>query len=364
MNSQQSSPAAQASSGKKSFYKKLLWSILFLLIAATSIWAVSSQMKEESLADLGRSLAGLKPWWIIAAIFSMFCYIASEGLAIHAGCRALGITPKRKHTLDYSAADIYFSAITPSATGGQPASVVLMMQDGISGIAATAILLINLTMCTLATIVIGILCFSFKVSIFHNFGTTAQIFITVGFALQLVLATCLYLLIRHENILKGICSGFISLGAKVGIVKNKESSLSNLAQKIHRYKETIQMVTGKKKYLLSMFLCNVLQRASQVAVTSFVFLAMGLGGATGPDIWALQGYVLLGSNYVPIPGGMGITDYLLLDGFGAILPSSAAAQLDLLSRSLSFYLCILLCGGALLARWIYRSRKKYRTETC
>ena len=55
---------------------------------------------------------------------------------------------------------------------------------------------------------------------------------------------------------------------------------------------------------------------------------------------------------------MGIADLLLLDGFGSVMEPYVAAQLELISRSLSFYLCILLCGGILILRMIVR---KWRT---
>ena len=34
-----------------------------------------------------------------------------------------------------------------------------------------------------------------------------------------------------------------------------------------------------------------------------------------PQLLATQIYVVMGSNCVPIPGGMGVTDYLMLKGY-------------------------------------------------
>ena len=53
---------------------------------------------------------------------------------------------------------------------------------------------------------------------------------------------------------------------------------------------------------------------------------------------------MLGSNFIPIPGAMGIADYLMLHGFQVVLTAQAAASLELLSRSISFYICIIFCG--------------------
>ena len=68
----------------------------------------------------------------------------------------MGYPAKRSHGFVYSAADVYFSAITPSASGGQPASAYFMLKDGIAGTAVMAALLLNLIMYTLAILTIGL----------------------------------------------------------------------------------------------------------------------------------------------------------------------------------------------------------------
>ena len=61
-----------------------------------------------------------------------------------------GLLPGLVRGVLYSAADIYFSAITPSATGGQPASALLMVGDGIPTAVTTVVLLLNLAMYNLS----------------------------------------------------------------------------------------------------------------------------------------------------------------------------------------------------------------------
>ena len=45
---------------------------------------------------------------------------------------------------------------------------------------------------------------------------------------------------------------------------------------------------------------------------------------------------------------MGVADYLMVDGFKAFLDAEQVISMELLSRSLSFYCCVLLCGIAVL----------------
>lgn len=335
---------------KKGNLKKLLWPVLFLLIAAASISAVSAQLKQDSLADLGHQLLKMNPIWALAAISSMLGFILFEGFSLRSICLALGIRSKFQHCCEYSAADIYFSAITPSATGGQPASVFLMHQDGISAASATAALLINLTLCAFATFLMGAVCFGLNLRTFLRFGLISRTLITIGFLMQLVTALALYLMVWHKTLLHHIAAFVIRSAAKLHLVRNQEEKLCLLAEKMDEYRKVVRLVANRKHHLIWAFLFNFLQRCSQLCTTMFVFRAMGLNSTSMFDIWAIQGYVVMGSNYVPIPGGMGVADILLLNGFGAVMAPNVAAQLELISRSLSFYFCILLCGGGLLLR--------------
>lgn len=338
--------------------KNVLWSCLSVLIAAASIWAVVSQTKQESLSKLLHRLASANPFWLLMAAAGMLGFILFEGLAVRTACTAFTKPPKVKHCWNWAAADIYFSAITPSATGGQPACALLMMQDGIQGSAATAALILNLAMYTGAILVIGLVSFILKPGLFANFSLISRILIGIGYLVQIGLALFFFLLVRHEALLHSLCAFFLKLGAKLRLVKHPQKQMEKLAQMIAEYRSCASLMLGRPALLFKVFWYNLLQRASQIAVTVFVFLALGLSGGTGLDIWALQSYAVLGANYVPIPGGMGVTDFLMLDGFGSILAADAAANLELISRSFSFYLCILLCGGALVMRWLLRKKQK------
>ena len=92
-------------------------------------------------------------------------------------------------------------------------------------------------------------------------------------------------------------------------------------------------------------------------VTPLTYLASGGELSKAVDVFITQVYVVLGSNCVPIPGGMGVTDYLMLDGFEK-LGIANYEFLELFSRFLSFYMCIIICGITLLISCISYSDKR------
>ena len=122
------------------------------------------------------------------------------------------------------------------------------------------------------------------------------------------------------------------------------------------YGMCIEILRGKRKMLLGVFIFNLLQRISYVSTTVFAFLAASGSYEHIGKLWALQCYAVLGSNSVPIPGAMGVSDYLMLDGFKLIMNAQSAANLELLSRGLSFYVCVILCGVITVIKYLRQKK--------
>lgn len=335
---------ASADAAQEPQKKQWLWTILFVALAAVSILAVVLQSREFSFTQFTSFLKSASIPWLIVSFCSMLCFILFEGLAVLHLCRAFGYRRSLKNGLLYSASDIYFSAITPSATGGQPMSAYFMVKDGIPGMLVTVALVANLYMYSLAIIAIGLICFLCYPSIFLNFHPFSKFLIVIGTVGQLGLSGLFYLLLKHETLLHRICKGCLRFLCKIRLLKKEEEKQAKLTEYMEKYRQYSKLLSDHKKDLLVVFLYNFIQRASQIAVTMFTYLATGGDLAQAGRLWALQGFVVLGSNMVPIPGAMGVSDYLMLDGFRSVMSESAAVNLELLSRSFSFYICIILCG--------------------
>ena len=147
---------------------KILWSILFFIIAAMTVWAVIQQNGGISINELLATFKGERIGWLFAALIGIGLYVWFEGKALLTLNHSLGYPGKFSDGLLYSAADIYCSAITPSATGGQPASAYFMIKRGVPGTVATVSLLVNLIMYTLSIVVIGIACLIIRPDILES----------------------------------------------------------------------------------------------------------------------------------------------------------------------------------------------------
>ena len=338
---------------------RLLWSILFVLIAAATIWAVLSQSRSFSLRSFVSYASGASKAWLTMALLSMLGFIVFEGEALAALCRAFGYSIPHRRAFVYSASDIYVSAITPSASGGQPACAWFMIKDGIPGIVAAVALLANLSLYAISILVLGMATLVMRPGIFLSFGLLSRGLIVLGYLVQGALAAFFAMLLVKGDLLHNVCRKALHFLCKIRLLKREENKQRSLDRKMEEYAAYAHMMKGYKRVVVKAFIFNMLQRVSVISVPFFVFLACGGEPARSGDIWAVQCYAVIGSNAVPVPGAMGVSDYIMLDGFGKVIPYQNAVNFELLSRSLSFYVCVALCGITILIKY-WRQRKQER----
>ena len=166
-------------------------------------------------------------------------------------------------------------------------------------------------------------------------------------------------MLKNEKLLYRICAALLSFACWLRLLRHKEERLAKLERTMAHYGETVLALQGKPRMLVKLFFLNLLQRLSSIFVPVFVYLASGGQFRSAPLLLAMQSYVITGSNCIPIPGAMGVSDYLMLDAFGTIMTPEQSANLELLSRSLSFYLCVILCGIITLAAFLIQKRKEH-----
>lgn len=318
--------------------KKILWAVITFCLSVLTIYALFYN-SGLSLSELWQDIEEASPIWLVPAALCMFGFIFFEGRSLVLILRTLGYPAKKRRGFLYAAADIYFSSITPSATGGQPASAYFMHKDGISGVAVTVSLILNLTMYTLAIFTLSILSLICFPGVFMSFELPGKILILIGIAMMILMSIFFIILLKKQSILIKTANIIISIFRKLHMKTAADKLHSRLDTVIENYNECVVTLAGKKKLLIKTYFLNLLQRASQILVTVFCYFAIHGNIGNGLRVFAIQTYVVMGSNFIPVPGAVGISEFLMYIGYTMLLSDEAAYSLAILSRGISFYTC-------------------------
>ncbi len=118
------------------------------------------------------------------------------------------------------------------------------------------------------------------------------------------------------------------------------------------------IISGRKRILFGAFFWNLVQRACQMTVPMLVYAALGGQAGKMLVVYAKQCLVTIGYNFIPVPGGMGISDYLMVDGFSCTMGEQMAYNVELISRGLMFYICVAASGVLTLIGYFWGEQTK------
>lgn len=207
----------------KSGIKKQIISIAFiLLLLGLTIFALAKSNTELSIPNIINFIKSSNPAYIAAAFLCMLLFIFFEGLSIHVICAKLGSRRPLYASMVYSTADIYYSAITPCASGGQPASGYYMVKDGIDGGTTSFALVLNLAAYISAILVVAVVAFAIDYKIFLQADFWSELLIIIGIIIQSALLVFFILCMRCYNLVLKAGNGAIRLLSKIKIIKKTD----------------------------------------------------------------------------------------------------------------------------------------------
>lgn len=337
--------------------KKQLINFAFLAVLIGTTLLVLFLSQDFNLKDMGAFLSDADVCMIAAAVACMLLFILFEGLSLHVVARRLGHRSKFASSVAYSASDIYYSAITPSASGGQPASMLYMMRDGMNGGIAGFTLIFNLIAYTGSIIVIGLFAFIARPEMFAYIDKGfAKTLIILGFAVQALLLGLLIMCMLWSRAVRKLGHGAVSLLAKMHIIKDREKWHGKVDGAVDKYRASKQIIKQHPMLFLEALGLNLVQRVAQTLIPSFVCCAVDKN-ASFFDIYCMQSYVILGYNSIPLPGGTGAYEYLYLSIYGAYFPKTFILSAMMVSRIISYYFCMIVSGVYTLVYHVVGGRK-------
>lgn len=339
--------------------KKQILNLLFVgLLIGITVTVLLLNNKELNLENIATFFTNCDPVFMAAAFLCMVLSIFFEGLSLHIIARRFGHRRGLHASVAYASADIYYSAITPSASGGQPASVFYMARDGMSVGKATFSLIFNLIGYAAAILILGAAAFIINPAMFGEIEPWfAHFLIILGLSLQtLLLGFCIACMFCGGAVIK-LGNGLISLLNKIKIVKRPDKLRTKLAEEVKKYSNCRKEIAGRPLLFITTLLFNLLQRLTNILISCFVCLSAHTA-VPFADLFVMQVFVLLGYNCVPLPGGTGAFEYLYLNIYCLRFDDAFIVVAMMVSRVISYYFCIVASGVYTLAYHIAGGRHK------
>ena len=314
--------------------------VFFLALFGLTAYAV---LKGKEISQLIRVMHSVRPVYYAAGFIFINLFVWCESYIIYRMLRVLQYqqVPKR-NCIKYSYVGFFFSCITPSASGGQPAQLYYMNRDKVDVSVGAVILLIVTILYKFVLVFLGTLIFIFRHSLISEYIQGAAFFFYLGMALNVICVIVMFLLVFQQTLASRMIIGLVKGLEKIHVLRRKEERIRKLEDSMMEYHKAAAVIQEHKKLIAGMFGVTLVQRLIHFSITYLIYRGLGLSALGIVDVVALQCVISIAVDMLPLPGGMGISEGLFLSIFRNIFTGGLLYPAMLLSRGISYYALLLI----------------------
>lgn len=321
---------------RKNQIRSILFIFILMLITVVVI------IKEYSVEEIREAVTGIHPFYLLAGIGLMFLYVGCQGMNFYLIMERLGKTVQYKNCIEYACIGNYFGAITPGASGGQPAQMYYMNKDRIHLDLSAITIFYMVFVSQIVIIVMGgvftALCFPIVSKFAHWF-----IYLLIAGALVMLgLVIILSALMFSRRIIPFLFHLGFRLLEKTLLIKKPDAMKTRLEQAILSYRVKSGIILKHPDLFVQVFLVTVLQWLAYCMVSYLVYLSFGYRDYGVLDLMTGQSLINIAVAAVPLPGSVGVAEKAILNVFGQFYPQKDLPSAMILSRIINFYLPLLI----------------------
>ena len=287
----------------------------------------------------------------------MCVFLLCEASNFRRNLSALGCKTNLLKCINYSVQGFFFSSITPSASGGQPMQAYQMYKDDIKISHSTLVLFVEFIFFQTVTIMYAIIGFISQRSLLAGKVNSLMILFTIGLICNFAMLMALVLVLFYSEGVKKILNvivGFLKFCRfkKADVLKEKVDSV------IDDYKDCAMYIVKNKGIMVKTFITKCIQIFALHSIPYWIYRSFGFNEYSIFVFIGVQAVLFISVSALPLPGSVGVSESGFLTLFKLLFPVTVLNEAMLLSRGVSFYLFVFLCGMFILVKGFKDSREK------
>jgi uncharacterized protein (TIRG00374 family) len=344
---------------KSATKKKIPWGIVY--IAATIVAVLLFGVFNRQFGNVFHTMANLVPGFLVLAVVVTLIYLVFEGEIIRLIMHSQGIRMKFTSGIKIGLLGLYYSYITPSATGGQPMQAAYLLRDKIPVGVSTAVLIMKFFCFQCAFVICSIVSFIGMLPSLQVENPGIIPIIIVGLIINgasIIFFPSLF----YKPLLHKICGGAKWLVNHIGFLRKHFHLLDSIDKFEKDFASYTDDFKEKKKSLVAGVLLSIPQFILQMSVIYFIFLSFGYSDISYWEVLAVQSLLQVSVSFMPMPGASGAQEIGFSSFFHGYFTNQDLYAAVMVWRFFTYYLVVI--AGAILVvvdQFLY-GRKKQRME--
>lgn len=317
----------------------MLLNIIFIVLTLLLMLYLVSKAGDPQL--ILTAFTTINPWWLAGAVGCFAVHVLLEGLILRVifyfqkvpitwgSCNLVGLI------------GMYYSSITPAATGGQPMQAFAFKKRGVpSGIGYSS-LAVKFFCWQCALLLIGAALWILKGSYIHMLLGRGVWLVALGFFFNSLMVTIVILLAINRNLVRVIIIFFVNLGYRLRLIKNRERTSSRMDAALTDFHSSVEILTKKPKQFLVLFMISMVQVTALMSVLYFIYRGFSLASHSYVQVLAVQFLLYITASFTPLPGASGAQEGGFYLFFRSFFPDASLFAALLIWRFVTYYLFII-----------------------
>ena len=330
----------------KTSNKQTLKKVLNLsFIVGTFAMVVFFALRSGDISQIKNALVSMDAMWLLGAVACWALYAFLEGFIVYVFFRFQKVKVRVGTNLMVGLIGMYYSSITPAATGGQPMQVYSLKKRGVPPGVSTSALAVKFFCWQCALLLLGAVLWLRDPAFIKENMRGGVWFLLIGFLVNGLTVLGVVLLAISRNTVRALIVFFVNLAHKLRIIKDKAKTASKFDAALNDFHASVNLLTQHPFQFLVLFLLSLLEVLAMMSAIYFVYRGLGLNTANYVSLVTMQTMLFIAASFTPLPGASGAQEGGFYLFFGSFFPENIIFAAMFVWRFVTYYMSII-CGFA------------------
>ena len=329
-----------------------------LTISITMIFVLYFLLSNGGVQNIGEILMRLRWEWLVLAVAAAGGTLLLEGFTLHLFCRH--VCPDWHFGASFSVGmtGLFYSAITPFSTGGQPMQIYSMKKMGMDTGRAGSVIAMKTLIYQVVMVLYSLLLVSTQLGFFQTNISNFSFVTVIGLLSNSAFIAAVLTFTVSAGGTDRVLRFFLRLLYRMRIVRHPVQRYQRIHAQLSMFHKSANIMGRSAKLYVVTSLLTVVQITVNSLISYFIYLSFALPAESVSPVTmvAAQVFVSMVSAFVPLPGASGGAEGSFVIFFGKFFGQDIVPAM-FLWRILTYYVNIAL--GGFFAAW---GGKRYAVE--
>jgi uncharacterized protein (TIRG00374 family) len=295
--------------------------------------------------------------WVLVAALCMILNILFQSLSQYRFLKEIDPNYKFSSCFKLMCMAMFFNAITPFSSGGQPFEMYLLNKEGIKVSDSLNALMQNFITYQFGLIFTSTIAIILN-GIFKILPDTLLLkkIVLIGYFANILVMGIIIFISRAKKLNTKLFSKIFKFIFHFKFIKNKEQKEEKFNKYLEDFYNSTAIMKNNKKNTILSFIFNLISLCFLYVIPIFVFYSFGYSKINYLESFVSSSFTFLIGSFVPIPGATGGLEYGFIDFFKIFIKSGAMLSAGMLLWRLITYYFGMVLGGIVLMT--YRRKRK------